>query len=551
MSERVDRNELEMLRATIQLKDQTIVNLQTQVSDFKVSKERLEKDRGELLEKISGLERVNQELRNEIAALKLQRPSLKSENLISSFQKSIEKMQESVRTADSRVGYAISDLDISLKTNVSLDEEGEIRYQLPMVGEKATPDGVSTIRFSLRPVPKVEPSPPDTVEVPNLIGLEREQATQMVNEAGLALGTVIERRSSTTPGLVIMQSPESYARAPKGTKVDLVVSRVTVMKVPNLIGVDLENALELIRNLGLSLGEVIRRESVSKLGTVISQSITAGIQVSSGTKIDLIIAKPEETKVPNVLGKTLDEVKSVLDSAKLKTGRVAYEASRQPTNVVIKQSPEPNTAVPSGSAVDVTLSRGDYVQVPDLLGMDLREAERILSRTGLARGRVTEKSSIKREGTVIRQDPEPDAEVERGKSVDLEVATQKLEAVEGVGGRIGARLRRVNVNTLSDLINATAASLARALGEGNARNLVNKARLIAGTENLVDIVEKEALELMIIGGEVFTRISLAEADAKDLYGKLSKAVEEGLVKLPERYELTPEKVVSWIRSARG
>ena len=551
MSERVDRNELEMLRATIQLKDQTIVNLQTQVSDVKVSKERLEKDRGELREKISGLERVNQELRNEIAALKLQRPSLKSENLISSFQKSIEKMQESVRTADSRVGYAISDLDISLKTNVSLDEEGEIRYQLPMVGEKATPDGVSTIRFSLRPVPKVEPSPPDTVEVPNLIGLEREQATQMVNEAGLALGTVIERRSSTTPGLVIMQSPESYARAPKGTKVDLVVSRVTVMKVPNLIGVDLENALELIRNLGLSLGEVIRRESVSKLGTVISQSITAGIQVSSGTKIDLIIAKPEETKVPNVLGKTLDEVKSVLDSAKLKTGRVAHEASRQPTNVVIKQSPEPNTAVPSGSAVDVTLSRGDYVQVPDLLGMDLREAERILSRTGLARGRVTEKSSIKREGTVIRQDPEPDAEVERGKSVDLEVATQKLEAVEGVGGRIGARLRRVNVNTLSDLINATAASLARALGEGNARNLVNKARLIAGTENLVDIVEKEALELMIIGGEVFTRISLAEADAKDLYGKLSKAVEEGLVKLPERYELTPEKVVSWIRSARG
>jgi len=135
--------------------------------------------------------------------------------------------------------------------------------------------------------------------------------------------------------------------------------------------------------------------------------------------------------------------------------------------------------------------------------------------------------------------------------VDLEVATQKLEAVEGVGGRIGARLRRVNVNTLSDLINATAASLARAVGEGNARNLVNKARLIAGTENLVDIVEKEALELMIVGGEVFTRISLAEADAKDLYGKLSKAVEEGLVKLPERYELTPEKVVSWIRSARG
>jgi serine/threonine-protein kinase len=551
MSERVDRNELEMLRATIQLKDQTIANLQTQVSDAKVTKERLEKDRGELLEKISDLERVNQDLRNEMAALKLQRPSLKSVNLISSFQKSIEKMQESVRTADSRVGYAISDLDINLKTNISLDEEGEIRFQLPMVGEKATPESMSTISFSLRPVPKVEPIPPDTVEVPNLIGLEREQATQMVNDAGLALGTVTERRSPTTPGLVIMQSPESYARAPKGTKVDLVVSRVPVMKVPNLIGVELENALELIRNLGLSIGEVIRRESVSKLGTVISQSITAGTQVSSGTKIDIIIAKPEETKVPNVLGKTLDEAKSVLDSAKLKIGRVAYEVSRQPPNIVIKQSPEPNTAVPSGSEVGITLSRGDYVLVPDLRGMDLREAERVLSRTGLSRGRVTEKPSLKREGTVIRQNPEPDAEVEKGKSVDLEVATQKLEAVEGVGGRIGARLRRINVNTLSDLINATAANIARAVGEGNARNLLNKARLITGTENLVDIVEKEALELLIMGGEVFTRISLAEADAKDLYEKLSKAVEEGLVKLPERYELTPEKVVSWIRSARG
>ncbi len=551
MSGRENNDELEPLRATIQLKDQTIVSLQGQLSDLKAAKEQSDTAHRELSGKINVLTGENLELRNEIDRLKVQRPSLKSLNLISSFQKSIEKMQESLKTADSRVGYSIGNLEVSLKTNVSLDEEGEIAYQLPGVGEVSSSEGLSTINFSLRPVPRVEPPAPDTVEVPNLIGLHRDAATQIVNEANLSVGAVTERSSPTRPGLVIGQTPESYARAPVGTRVDLIVSKVNKTKAPNLIGIELENALKLIENASLMVGDIAEMESVSTPRTVISQSITAGATVSTGSKIDLVIAKPEETKVPNILGKTLEEAQSALEAAKLRTGRVGYEESGQPPNVVIKQSPEPNTAVPSNETVDLTLSRGTSVKAPNLVGKEVREAERTLKNLGLARGSISERPSTKEEGTVIGQDPSPGTEVERGKSIDLVTATKKLEAVDGIGSRIGARLRRIRVNSVSDLLEAPISSLSKAVGEANARKLLDSARLIVGKENLEGIVDEEALETIIVGGGIYTRESLAEADVEELNARLSKALDEGRIKLPEGYKLTANRIEGWVRSARG
>ena len=551
MSRRENRDELESLRATIQLKDQTIVSLQGQLSDLKVAKEQSYEANRELSEKINVLTNENLELGNQIDRLKVQRPSLKSVNLISSFQKSIEKMQESLKTADSRVGYSIGNLEVSLKTNVSLDEQGEITYQLPAAGEVTSSEGLSTINFSLRPVPKVVPPPPDTVEVPNLIGLNKDTAIQIVNDANLSVGTITERSSPTRSGLVIGQTPESYARAPVGTKVNLIVSKVNVAKVPNLIGIELENAFRLIENSSLMVGDITEMESVSTPKTVISQSITAGSTISTGSKIDLIIAKPEETKVPNILGKTLEEAQSILEAAKLRTGRVSYEASGQPPNVVIKQSPEPNTAIPSNETVDLTLSKGVRVTAPNLLGKGVREAERMLKNLGLARGSISERPSTKQEGTVIGQNPSPGTEVERGKSIDLVTATQKLEAIEGIGSRIGARLRRIRVNSLSDLVDIKISNLSRAVGESSARRLLDTVRLIVGKENLEGIIDEDALELVILGGGIYTRESLARVDVEELSSLFSKALDEGRVKLPEGFDLTTNRIEGWIRSARG
>lgn len=551
MSRRENRDELESLRATIQLKDQTIVSLQGQLSDLKVAKEQSYEANRELSEKINVLTNENLELGNQIDRLKVQRPSLKSVNLISSFQKSIEKMQESLKTADSRVGYSIGNLEVSLKTNVSLDEQGEITYQLPAAGEVTSSEGLSTINFSLRPVPKVVPPPPDTVEVPNLIGLNKDTAIQIVNDANLSVGTITERSSPTRSGLVIGQTPESYARAPVGTKINLIVSKVNVAKVPNLIGIELENAFRLIENSSLMVGDITEMESVSTPKTVISQSITAGSTISTGSKIDLIIAKPEETKVPNILGKTLEEAQSILEAAKLRTGRVSYEASGQPPNVVIKQSPEPNTAIPSNETVDLTLSKGVRVTAPNLLGKGVREAERMLKNLGLARGSISERPSTKQEGTVIGQNPSPGTEVERGKSIDLVTATQKLEAIEGIGSRIGARLRRIRVNSLSDLVDIKISNLSRAVGESSARRLLDTVRLIVGKENLEGIIDEDALEMVVLGGGIYTRESLARVDVEELSSLFSKALDEGRVKLPEGFDLTTNRIEGWIRSARG
>ena len=230
---------------------------------------------------------------------------------------------------------------------------------------------------------------------------------------------------------------------------------------------------------------------------------------------------------------------------------MSYEASGQPPNVVIKQSPEPNTAIPSNETVDLTLSKGVRVTAPNLLGKGVREAERMLKNLGLARGSISERPSTKQEGTVIGQNPSPGTEVERGKSIDLVTATQKLEAIEGIGSRIGARLRRIRVNSLSDLVDIKISNLSRAVGESSARRLLDTVRLIVGKENLEGIIDEDALELVILGGGIYTRESLARVDVEELSGLFSKALDEGRVKLPEGFDLTTNRIEGWIRSARG
>ena len=71
MSRRENRDELESLRATIQLKDQTIVSLQGQLSDLKVAKEQSYEANRELSEKINVLTNENLELGNQIDRLNL------------------------------------------------------------------------------------------------------------------------------------------------------------------------------------------------------------------------------------------------------------------------------------------------------------------------------------------------------------------------------------------------------------------------------------------------------------------------------------------------
>lgn len=132
------------------------------------------------------------------------------------------------------------------------------------------------------------------------------------------------------------------------------------------------------------------------------------------------------SKVPSLVGMTLGEARSELESVGLELGTVTEnDAQGFATGEVIDQSPEPGTSLPTSGAVDVVVARGGATTttVPTITGKELTEAESELKSSDLEMGKVSEQPSDEFDaGIVISQEPEPGAEVAPGTPVDLVVS---------------------------------------------------------------------------------------------------------------------------------
>lgn len=108
--------------------------------------------------------------------------------------------------------------------------------------------------------------------------------------------------------------------------------------------------------------------------------------------------------VPNVVEMSFDEAKSKLE----KDGLVIKLKSREysstiPEDEIISQDPK-DGKLKKGSAVEVVVSRGkENVQVPNVTGLPLTQAKKVLEENELELGDVKYEYSTEPEGTVISQ----------------------------------------------------------------------------------------------------------------------------------------------------
>lgn len=141
-----------------------------------------------------------------------------------------------------------------------------------------------------------------------------------------------------------------------------------------------------------------------------------------------IFVRSGATTVPSVEGMSQTDAANALadQGLILKTadGTGRYD-DKVPAGLVARQSPDAKTFVKRGSPVNVVLSLGPRrVTVPDLRGRTLPAAQAGLSGTGLALGRILGALAPHREapGSVIEQDPDPNASVPPATGVDLLLA---------------------------------------------------------------------------------------------------------------------------------
>jgi beta-lactam-binding protein with PASTA domain len=141
-----------------------------------------------------------------------------------------------------------------------------------------------------------------------------------------------------------------------------------------------------------------------------------------------VFVRSGTTRVPSVEGMSQTDAANLLadQGLVLRTakGTERYD-DKVPADLVARQSPDATSFVKRGSPVTVVLSLGPRrVAVPDLRGKTLPGAQLGISGTGLAIGRILGALAPHSEGTgsVIEQDPDPNATVPPATGVDLLLA---------------------------------------------------------------------------------------------------------------------------------
>jgi serine/threonine-protein kinase len=129
------------------------------------------------------------------------------------------------------------------------------------------------------------------VEMPQLVDRSRRDAELMLAKYNLKLGRVDSAFSARPLGVIAYQSVPVKARVGVGTVVNITVSlglEPSDATVPDISGLTYDEAVQLIRQAGLIVGQITFKEVEELLPeTVISQSLEANTQAKRGSKIDL------------------------------------------------------------------------------------------------------------------------------------------------------------------------------------------------------------------------------------------------------------------------
>ncbi|KOA20528.1 serine/threonine-protein kinase PrkC [Clostridium homopropionicum DSM 5847] len=230
--------------------------------------------------------------------------------------------------------------------------------------------------------------PTGKVIVPDIIGLDKEEAQRLVEEKDLKFVATTE--SSDKPAGVVINCypyPGTEIDRSENDEVRVILSSgPKVSTVPNLIEIEFEAAKEYLKVYNLKLGKVtyVFSDTIDK-GKVADQSPKPDSPIGTNTTVDLVVSNGSEskmTKVPNLVNKNVDEAEELIVNAKLKLGVLTKIKTQDESKdgIVTVQSIEPNKEVKENTVINLSYYvYGDksLIIVPNFVNKTVKEARRI------------------------------------------------------------------------------------------------------------------------------------------------------------------------------
>jgi len=255
------------------------------------------------------------------------------------------------------------------------------------------------------------------VEIPDLTGSEQAQALQDLQSLGFKVGIENAADSSVPAGSVIRTQPPSNTIINPESLVTIIVSvGPEAFPIPYILDIETERAIYVVEESGFILGQLLEvNDNNIPRGFVISQNPVAGTKMSPGSSVDLVVSKgPSLIEISDLSRKSPEDAIQILETLGFKYELVEEYSEDIEIGLVSGTLPEAGEIVTPDQIIQVVVSLGIRIEMPEVDGLSYEEAISILEELNLIPTVVGDTS-----GKVRMQIPRKGEFVEPGQVVEL------------------------------------------------------------------------------------------------------------------------------------
>jgi serine/threonine protein kinase len=232
----------------------------------------------------------------------------------------------------------------------------------------------------------VDGGAPTLVEIPDLTGSEQAQALEDLQSLGFKVGIENSAHPNVPSGAVIRTQPTANTVTNPDTLVTIIVSvGPEAFPVPYIVDLETDRAVYVIEESGFNVGQQLEvNDDNIPRGFIISQNPVAGTKMSPGSNVDLVIsAGPSLIEISDLSRKSPEDAIQILETLGFDYELVEEYSENVDVGLVSHTVPGVGEIVTPDQIIQVIVSLGLKIEVPNVVGYTYSEATNILQQVGL------------------------------------------------------------------------------------------------------------------------------------------------------------------------
>lgn len=321
------------------------------------------------------------------------------------------------------------DLD-KLKIEFNFNEEKkDILYEQSKVGKMKRNDEL-TLKFSLGKEEDLKP-----VDLIDLRNKTKFDATLWLKRNGIKYEIEYKFDDHVEKGKVISTDPEKGTKIEQSkTTVKLYISKGAKIVAPDFEKMSLDEIIDWASKNNINLNYESEYNAKIKAGDVIRVSVQKGSIIEEETTITVVTSKGALKMID--FKDDLNQLRRFAEEHNIKLVETQEFSKDVAQGKIIRVSHKPGQVINTGESIEVVISKGNAIKIPNFIGMTESEARNTCNQLGLD-CTFSSVYSSKTKGTIIDQNKTIGSEVTKDSNIVLSISAGEAPSYGGGGSSDG------------------------------------------------------------------------------------------------------------------